>query len=242
MITVVSAHFDDAVFSCWTILAGPGEVDVLTVYTAGPTDGRTTIWDADTGVDSATRMVQRAVENDAALAMAGRHATNLGMAEPIDYDGGPIDQGILAAQLAGAETVYVPAAIGTKQSGFSNGEHALVRDACLLARPDAVLYADNPYALFRKDVSLPASLAAGRRRVVVALEAEQRERKAAAIRCYAGELVKLERMFGPCADPARLNYEVFWPGVGEGARLLERSSAGAGRRRPLSMLRLRRSG
>ena len=178
-------------------------------------------------------MIQRTVENDAALALAGRDAVNLGMVEPIDYDGGPIDQELLAAHLAGAETVYVPAAIGREQSGFVNGEHEVVRDACLVARPDAVLYADNPYALFRRKVALHGSLAVRRQRVIVDLDREQRERKAEAIRCYAGELGKLERLFGPCADPARLKHEVFWRVAGEGAP--------AGRGRSLWLSRLRRS-
>ena len=56
MITVVSTHFDDAVFSCWTVLAGDADVEVLTVFTAGPDDDRVTEWDADTGVTSAERI------------------------------------------------------------------------------------------------------------------------------------------------------------------------------------------
>jgi hypothetical protein len=70
-VVVVSTHLDDAVFSCWHVLASPDhDVRVVTVFTGGPAAGVTTSWDADTGVDSATRMAQRIEENRVALAVA----------------------------------------------------------------------------------------------------------------------------------------------------------------------------
>jgi len=208
-ITIVSTHLDDAVFSCWTIIDGEGDVEVVTVFTAGPADRRIVPWDADTGVDSATRMVQRAAENDAALALAGRRATNLGFLENM-YDDGSIDLAVLGDHLAQAELVYIPAGVGIEHV---NPEHCVARDACLSIRPDARLYADNPYCHFRPDIELPAGIGVGLTRTVVPLTSEQRSRKAEALRCYAGELAKLEELYGPCTDPDRLQYEVFWAPV-----------------------------
>ena len=79
-----------------------------------------------------------------------------------------------------------------------------MRDVCLSVRPDAQLYADQPYSLFRADSALPD--ACDRR--VVELSPAQRARKARAIACYAGEIDKLERAFGSITDEARLTHEV----------------------------------
>jgi len=113
----------------------------------------------------------------------------------------------LRPHLTAADVVYVPAGIGIRHV---NAEHVVVRDASLSIRPDATLYADQPYCLFRADVDLPAELAAGRRRFAVHLRSVERERKAEAIGCYAGELRKLEREFGSCTDPDRLVGEAVW--------------------------------
>jgi hypothetical protein len=206
-VVIVSTHLDDAVFSCWHVLAGPtADVRVVTVFAGRPDPGVTTSWDADTGVDSATRMAQRVEENQAALAVAGRAGVDLGLLEG-QYGGGAVDPEDLRPHLAAADVVYVPAGISL---GHVNAEHVVVRDASLAVRPDATLYADQPYCLFRSDVDLPEGLAAGRERRAIQLGPVERQRKAEAIRCYAGELRKLEREFGPCAEPARLLGEAVW--------------------------------
>ena len=204
MTLVVSTHFDDAVFSCWTVIDSADKVDVLTVFTAGPTDERTTEWDADTGATSAERMRKRAAENDAALAVAGRTAINLGLREG-QYDGGIVAPSDLATHLAEADVVYVPAGVGL--DGV-HPEHVTVRDVCLALRRDARLYADNPYSHFT-DIE-PHGMPEGLERTVVELTPEQRLRKARAIHCYTGELRKLAGLFGSFANPDRLRFEVFW--------------------------------
>jgi len=208
-IVVVSPHFDDAVLSCWTVIDGSESVEVVTVFTAGPAPGIVTGWDRDTGVDSATRMIQREVENRAALALAGRSATNLGFLET-QYGAGGLDGSALADHLRDADVVYAPAGIATRASQV-NGEHGVVRDACLSVRPDVVLYADQPYCHYRADTELPAGMSIGLTRKVVVLSAEQRDRKAEAIRCYTGELTKLVNIFGlALTDPDQLQHEIFW--------------------------------
>ena len=113
----------------------------------------------------------------------------------------------LGPHLVGADSVYAPAGVGVRHV---NAEHVAVRDASLAIRPDATLYADQPYCLFRSEIDLPHELAAGRQRLALRLESRERERKAQAIRCYAGELGKLERAFGSCTDPDDLVGEAVW--------------------------------
>jgi len=213
-VVVVSPHFDDAVLSCWTVIESGDDVSVVTVFTGGPEPGIVTEWDRDTGVDSATRMVQRAEENRRALALAGRRPTDLGLLEG-QYGSGEVDAAVLATPLRDADVVYAPAGVGVEHV---NAEHVVVRDACLAVRPDARLYADQPYSLFRADSELPAALD----RRLVELTPAQRAGKARAIACYAGEIDKLERTYGSITDEARLLYEIFWA-TSPGAR-----SPGAG--------------
>lgn len=201
-IVIVSTHFDDAVLSLWSVVDGPGEVTVLTVFTGGPEPGLVADWDRDTGVDSATRMLQRAEENRAALALAGREPLDLGLREAI-YGGDGVDPELLRPHLETASKVYVPAGVGVEHV---NREHVLVRDACLSVRGGCFLYADQPYSHFRDDTELDGLP----ERRVLELSADQRVRKAEAIACYAGEVSKLERSFGPITDPARLAYEIVW--------------------------------
>lgn len=206
-IVVVSPHFDDGVLSCWTLIDGPAEVTVLTVFTEGPDrPGFVAEWDADTGVDSATRMKRRAEENRDALALASRQPVDLGAREGI-YGGGSVDPDELRPHLAGADAVYVPAGVGVEQI---NREHIVVRDACISVRGDCRFYADQPYSLFRGNTELPPGLAPGLARRVVTLGGDRRSRKAHAIACYAGEVAKLESAFGSITQPERLRHEVFW--------------------------------
>ncbi|MCW2977100.1 MAG: LmbE-like protein [Actinomycetia bacterium] len=206
-VVVVSTHLDDAVLSCWSLIDGATNVTVVTVFTGGPEPGFLGEWDSDSGArDSATRMQQRRAEDVAALAIAGCARVHVGLLE-VEYGGGVCPPEAMAEHLAAADVVYAPAGIGLRHV---NKEHGGVRDAVLALRPDARLYADQPYCGFRPDTQL----ASDRAREVVALGAQQRERKVRAIRCYAGELPKLERpeSFGPFARPDQLEYEVFWSG------------------------------
>jgi hypothetical protein len=199
------------VLSCWSLVDSDGDVEVVTVYTAGPDDpALISRWDADTGVTSQVRMQQRAEENRAALAIAGRGVTNLGALEG-QYGDGSVDEEVLATAISDADTVYLPAATAS-QDDQVNKEHVRVRDAGLRIRPDALLYADQPYNHFRAELELPADLQdrfGDTQEVLLSLT--QRERKASALACYAGELQKLANAFGlELTDPAVLTRETFW--------------------------------
>jgi LmbE family N-acetylglucosaminyl deacetylase len=206
---VVSTHLDDAVMSCWSLIDGAADMTVATVFTGGPEPGFLGDWDSGSGApDSATRMEQRRAEDRAALGLAGCAYVHVGLLE-IEYGGGECPPAAIAELIGEAEVVYAPAGIGLRHV---NKEHGRVRDAVLSLRPDAVLYADQPYCGFIANTRLPEQLAARRTVEVSALTLEQRERKARAVRCYAGELPKLERpeSFGTFSDPGNLVHEVFW--------------------------------
>ena len=206
---IVSTHLDDAVLSCWSVIDGPGDVTVVTVFTGGPEPGGLTPWDSRTDApDSATRMVERRAEDAAALAVAGQTPVHLGLLESQYLRMVPeVPWAVLAPYLEGADVVYAPAAIALGRPPHS--DHVVVRKAVLAGRPDAVLYADQPYCRFRADTRTEEP---GRARDLVELDEGMRVRKAEAIRCYAGELPILEspELFGPFATPDRLAFELFW--------------------------------
>jgi hypothetical protein len=124
---------------------------------------------------------------------------------------GSVNEDALATAIRGAEVVYLPAATAT-HADHVNKEHVRVRDAGLRIRPDAWLYADQPYNHFRAGLELPADL---RDRFTdsqeVVLSLTQRERKARALACYTGELQKLVNAFGlEITDATVLTRETFW--------------------------------
>jgi LmbE family N-acetylglucosaminyl deacetylase len=142
---VVSPHLDDAVLSCWSVLAGPDECAVVNVFTGDPDPARERPWDELTGAaDPAERQRQRIAEDRAALEHAGRVPTNLGLRPPAGEYAAAHLRELLAAAIPPESEVHLPAAIG------GHPAHVLVRDVGLglagrAAR--AFLYADIPYAV-----------------------------------------------------------------------------------------------
>ena len=213
-IVVVSTHLDDAVLSCWSVVAGDADVAVVTVFTGGPDDpSLVTDWDRDTGLRSKERMAARIEENRAALGIAGRIPTDLGFLES-QYGARSFDTAVMAECLCDAELVYLPAGIGVP-GGRVHGDHVFVRDACLEIRPDALLYADQPYCLFQPGLRLPQGLRDHYSEADdILLTPAQRERKAEAIAAYHGELSKLDHAYGiRLTDPDTLIRETFWDRV-----------------------------
>ena len=75
---ILSPHFDDAVLSCWHVLASAGEVLVVNVFAGEPPAGTLGWWDELAGAtDSAAAVRARIDEDRRALALAGRTAVNL---------------------------------------------------------------------------------------------------------------------------------------------------------------------
>jgi hypothetical protein len=158
-VVVLSPHFDDAVLSCWSVLSGAEEVDVVNVFTRAPRAG-TGAHPGELltgGADPAARARERADEDRAALALAGARSHDLGLLEHPHAVGGrrlPL-AGHRAERRRRAELaeacaphledeahLYVPAALGW------HPDHLLVRElGCRLAREGrrVSFYADQPY-------------------------------------------------------------------------------------------------
>jgi LmbE family N-acetylglucosaminyl deacetylase len=150
-VVILSPHLDDAVLSCWHLLCGPGEVEVINVFAGTPEPGSgSSWWDRASGAtDSAQRMQERRAEDAEAFAIAGRKAVHLDFLDE-QYD--PVDQSeetilsALRSMIAPDAVVYVPAALG------EHGDHERVRSAGLRLAASGQpvrLYADHPHAVRR---------------------------------------------------------------------------------------------
>lgn len=159
MIVILSPHFDDAVLSCWSVMTGSDEVDVVNVFTGAPRAG-TAPHPGELltgGADPVARARERVGEDRAALALTGARPHNLGLPEhPHAPLGGRLWLARRRAErrrlaevaarsaphLDGEPHVYVPAALG------AHPDHVLVRElGCRLAREGkrVSFYADQPY-------------------------------------------------------------------------------------------------
>jgi LmbE family N-acetylglucosaminyl deacetylase len=144
-VAILSPHLDDAVLSCWHVLAGPASVRVVNVFTGMP-EGGLGDWDRVTGAtDSPQRMRERLDEDSAALRSVARPAVNVGLLDE-QYRNGSAPASMyeaIAPVIAPGEIVYAPA-------GFDgHTDHVLVRDAGLALRGRGMpvrLYADLPHA------------------------------------------------------------------------------------------------
>lgn len=230
---VLSPHLDDAVFSCWHILAGPEPVDVVTVFAGIPAQGTAVPrWDRITGSsDSVKRVRERLAEDREALALAGREGTYLDFVErQYGAEHPSVDElaGALAERLPASAEIVAPAGIG------GHSAHALTRAAALKlageGRP-ACFYADLPYATefgwpawvtgsrpdpFRDvDAAWTADvgplLEAGYRPSAVTLTDELQRGKLEAMSRYRSQLSALDG--GPqqrLTHPDLARYEVVW--------------------------------
>ena len=206
-VVVVSTHFDDAVLSCWSLLNRHGEeARVVTVFGGGPPPGELGWWDAKLpgAMDSQARIRQRSEENRSALALTGSRRIDLDLLET-QYGGGRVRPSDLEPYLLDGKTVYAPAGVGR----HVHPDHVMVRDAVLQVRPRAVLYADQPYCRFPRDLELAGPGPGYERRLAILTVAEA-EKKARAIACYVGE-VQLLSLGKRLERPAKeFLYEVLW--------------------------------
>jgi LmbE family N-acetylglucosaminyl deacetylase len=229
-VAVLSPHFDDAVLSCWHVLRAPGPVGVVNVFAGTPPEGsRLGWWDRRTGaLDSPARVRERAREDRAALALAGRTAVNLDLLEA-QYRRGALSLDTVAERVAreveGCDALYAPAVLG------DHVDHVLVRDAALRLGSASLrvhLYADLPHGLSHGwptwvaphgraevDAAWARALAkvvpdgAALRPRVHELTADEQRRKLEAVRAYRTQLAGLEELaFAPLAWSLR--YEVVW--------------------------------
>jgi LmbE family N-acetylglucosaminyl deacetylase len=173
---VLSPHLDDAVLSCWHLLARPTETTVVNVFAGIPEpDPGEHWWDALTGAaDSAERMRARREEDRAALETTETRAVNLELLD-VQYRrngraSGLVDE--LMARVPEGMPVYAPAALG------GHVDHRLVRDAGLrlrAARRPVGFYADLPHAVA---YGWPSWVTGGEREPFLDAEAEWRRQLA----------------------------------------------------------------
>lgn len=233
---ILSPHLDDAVLSCWHLLAAPGEVRVINVFTGAPTGAHTPAWwDRFTGAtDSGQRMHERVEEDRRALALVGCTPVNLGLLEDQyrvpDQPVPPFAAGIGELVEPGTR-IYAPAALG------HHADHLLVRAAALQLREAGFavwLYADLPHAISHGwptwvtdgGARGPGDLAAAlwerslaqtdlrpdsMAPLVHRLDGAAHARKLAAAQAYRTQFQAVTRFTGrPLTDREVLGYEVVW--------------------------------
>ncbi|HEV2592443.1 MAG TPA: hypothetical protein VGU02_11175 [Gaiellaceae bacterium] len=207
---VVSTHLDDAVLSCFGIVAGASAV--VTVLAGIPFPGVLGEWDAHTGAtDSAIRMHTRRREDESALLATKARAVHLDLLEAQYTDAMNIPPTspdaicrALAVHLRNADSVYAP-------MGLGHPEHMIVRDAVLTLRPDATLYADLPFAFaVDPEVELVNDLTSARQRSERLLSLSNHARKLDACDCYRSQLDGLTALHGSFRTTAGLRTEVLW--------------------------------
>jgi LmbE family N-acetylglucosaminyl deacetylase len=145
---ILSPHFDDAVLSCWHVLARAGEVLVVNVFAGEPPAGTLGWWDELAGASDSAAAVRARIEEDRqALALAGRAAVNLPFLDSqyrqSDQASGEIVQALRGVLIKDAR-IYAPASLGDHHP-----DHTAVRAAALALHAegaDVALYADLPHA------------------------------------------------------------------------------------------------
>ena len=225
---VLSPHCDDAVLSCWSLLTGAEDVQVITVFAGLPPAGaRLESWDRITGAaDPRSRMEERRREDRRALALAGREPVLLDFLEQPYRETEPAVAELasaIATHVARHALVYAPAAIKR------HPDHVLTRAAALSLGVDVGLYAELPYATRfgwpawmtgreDGDVDIDAYWGAylDGRPTALPLSLAQRRSKLRAMRTYRSQFAGLDG--GPqrrLSHPALLAFEARWD-VGSG--------------------------
>jgi hypothetical protein len=231
---LLSPHWDDAVLSCWSVLADEGELNVVNLFAGVPRAGRVGVWETVSGArDSAERARARIAEDALALSQAGREALGLALLDskyrqrPGDVDLAGLDRA-LSAVVPSASHLYVPAGIG------AHPDHVLARRYGRLLMQTGMpvtLYAELPYCIFHGwppwvDGTPPApnrnvdgywlSFLAGvpempalRSADVRRLDGSTAAAKLAAIGCYELSLNYSVREL--LSRPAFHEFEVMWP-------------------------------
>jgi hypothetical protein len=229
---VVSPHLDDAVLSVYGRL-GP-ETTVVTVLAGLPPEGYLSDWDEQSGAtDSRTRILERREEDRRALERStavpvhldfpDRQYVALGMPKPSPADVAEA----LRPYLEAADEVLAPSALSTNSRNAlrrlrrrRGSDHRLIRDAVLRVRPDAVLYAELPYALSEdRGFTLPPDVRRPRRRQrEYLLPPELLAEKIDSVRCYGTQLDPLIAIFGDFLAADQLGREVLWEAAAVTAR------------------------
>jgi GlcNAc-PI de-N-acetylase len=232
---ILSPHFDDAVLSCWHVLASASEVLVVNVFAGEPPAGTLGWWDELAGASESAAAVRTRIEEDRrALALAGGAAVNLPFLDSqyrqSDQASGEIVQALRGVLVAGAR-IYAPASLGDHHC-----DHTAVRAAALALHAegaDVTMYADLPHATVEGwprwvlDGSSSEADPAGEgwatqlqetgvpvERMVAAthrLSPKEHAAKLQAVLTYSSQTEPLQQVFeSSLEDPQLLGFEVDW--------------------------------
>jgi LmbE family N-acetylglucosaminyl deacetylase len=237
-VVVLSPHLDDAVLSCWSVLAAAEPVQAVNVFAALPRAGFVTRYDRICGArDSAVHIRVRIEEDRDALGALGRSPLNLPFLDrqyrrPWQTPSlKQLDDEIVQV-VPRVRAVYAPAALGFAPQP----DHALVRALALnmAAKGVAVwLYADVPYATtfgwphwvsetpenpfldvdayWQPLVAAVPAVGSIRAARVVRLQAPEASRKLAAMEAYRTQFPALDGgPIGALRNPLVHGFEVFW--------------------------------
>lgn len=167
---LLSPHLDDAVLSCWKLLADDKQdIEVITVFAGSPPIGRRGDYDAliwsrfaqvreaiPDGWDSATMFEQRKNEDTSALATCNRRGTYFDLLDsqylPFGsrhHKDSETFENSLKAHIPEASTLYIPAAIAPVWQSSPHPDHLWLREQTLARDRNVPVrcYADLPYAL-----------------------------------------------------------------------------------------------
>ena len=217
---VVSPHLDDAVLSCWALLARATPADVLTVFAGAPDPPVRKAWDMRMGFgDSAESIRARLAEDAEAFAGTGHRRSHMALLDSQYLDGrrGPRDAEVLAERLrewmnAGAGCIAVPAGAGRLcrgpiervrrvttrlNRGYVHPDHAFVRQVVLETVPpdpaiELLAYEELPYIWAGSSQPRLTSVARAAGRTVIPLDLPvDRAVKAQRIAAYRSQTAAL---------------------------------------------------
>lgn len=148
---IISPHFDDAVFSCGSLLSRSGGSTVVTVFTGVPGDpAMLTEWDRECGFATAAEAIrEREAENRLALKALRCSGRSLGFVDCQYLEHAEKTEEDLTQTLESAVNDLRPGRVGIPL-GLFHGDHLRVSEAALRirnARPEIAwfFYEDAPY-------------------------------------------------------------------------------------------------
>ncbi|HEX6489376.1 MAG TPA: PIG-L family deacetylase [Candidatus Dormibacteraeota bacterium] len=209
-ILVVSPHYDDAILSCYSMLAAnPGAV-VLTVFGGAPAVPTTASWDVECGFsDSDVAVAARRSEDLNALTLCHASQSSLDFLDS-QYDPKRPSPTRLAERVAREIDHANPRLLLFPLGGRWHVDHEIAAEACWLALGRSsgligVAYLDLPYGLSNRWSAPPDSreLSAGNPLQGMATKAD-------AFACYASQAAPLrdahKDMLDRALDPATERY------------------------------------
>ena len=232
---ILSPHFDDAVLSCWHVLASAGEVLVVNVFAGEPPAGTLGWWDQLAGASDSAAVVRTRVEEDRrALARTGHATVNLpfldGQYREGDQAPGEIVRALREVLVKDA-LIYAPASLGdtiaTTPPCVRLHWRSTQRAPTWRCMPTFLTrrWTDGPRWVLNGGARTGADVASEAwatqlettglavERMVAAvhrLGTDDHASKLEAVFTYGSQIAPLQKDFGSLADPQLLGLEVDW--------------------------------